>query len=108
MIDDRALGVLAADTGYAGIRALVVRARSVVRALGVLHALRSALAIRIATVLGYAGADSVVTALGVGSAGRRVTRIGRYRRRLFCISGNAQLITKLVRYCHRCLQTFTR
>lgn len=73
MIDDRAFRILAANPDT-GVRALVIRASSIVRTVGILHALRSAFSIRIATVLGYTTADSV-TAFGIGSAWRWVTRV---------------------------------
>jgi len=65
MIDNRALCILAADPD-AGIHALVVRASSVIRTVGILHAFRPTFSVRIAVVFRYATADTI-TALGIGS-----------------------------------------
>jgi len=65
VIDNRAFRVLTADPD-AGIHALVVRASSIVRTVGILHAFRSTFSIRIASVFGYTTADTI-TASGIGS-----------------------------------------
>lgn len=81
--DNRALGVSAADAD-AGLHAFVVGARLVVRAVGVLHAFRPAFAVRVAAVLGYAPANAVAGAFGVGAARRRVARVVGLRRKGLC------------------------
>lgn len=71
VIDNRAFRILAANSD-AGIHALVIRASSIKWTVGILHALRPTLSIRIATIFGYAIADSVTT-LGIEPTWRRVT-----------------------------------
>lgn len=63
VIDDRAFRILAANS-IARTYALIIRASSIVWTVGILYTFRSTLSVWIATIFGYAIADTVTT-LGI-------------------------------------------